>query len=563
MQEAGRWNRRHVSSGSCVLAFALLACAGVLLLPAVASARRVTELVSKPPPGIVNLGVCAENSRHTFCHSEVNRDATSIIFQAAGLEEWSAGVTQHVGPLACRGRTERCEFAISDDGTHVFWATLSPVTPDDADVHYLDVYERSEGVTKLISSSDPSGGNGPYDADLVFNSRDGSRVIFSLTDCSTVFYSCGGPSAGDWERVGDEIRPFPSAFARHLTWVHPEGASPDGGRVFFTTDEPLVSADTDGGCADQVERYGCDDIYERTATGAVKLISTGPGRGTGPIFAYFLDATEDGSHVFFEAGAPLLGDGSDPHGGQYEWVDGSLRFLGDRVAFDAVSHDGTRVFITTGDRLASEDTDDAGDIYELSGGHAKLISRGPTSGNGPYSARFRGISEDGSHVFFETEEALTPDEQPSCHSAYYECWDVYERVGDTTRRVSVGPIEGTERDGAFYAGASADGSRVFFHSTSPYVQRDTDSCIGLSNWPGCEDVYERYRGRTTLVSTGPTDPGTRCFDNCTEFLAASPDGTRVFFATEDRLVKEDTDEGNDIYLSRVASCHPKKQRRTC
>jgi hypothetical protein len=79
MQEAGRTIRRRLSSVRCLCAFTLLSCA-LLALPSVASARRVTELVSKPPPGIANFGVCAENSRHTFCHSEVNRDATSIIF---------------------------------------------------------------------------------------------------------------------------------------------------------------------------------------------------------------------------------------------------------------------------------------------------------------------------------------------------------------------------------------------------------------------------------------------------------------------------------------------------
>src|SRR6185295_15321754 len=54
------------------------------------------------------------------------------------------------------------------------------------------------------------------------------------------------------------------------------GQSADGTRVFFTTTEALVSADTDAS----------SDIYERSA-GTTTLISTGPTGGNGAFNAVF------------------------------------------------------------------------------------------------------------------------------------------------------------------------------------------------------------------------------------------------------------------------------------
>src|SRR5262245_31455628 len=62
-------------------------------------------------------------------------------------------------------------------------------------------------------------------------------------------------------------------------------------------------------------------------------------------------------------------------------------------------------------------------------------------------------------------------------------------------RVSTGPAGGNGAFQGFFAGASADGSRVFFATQEPLVGADTDTEL---------DVYERSGGQTTLVSTGPT-----------------------------------------------------------
>src|SRR5215213_10528595 len=86
-----------------------------------------------------------------------------------------------------------------------------------------------------------------------------------------------------------------------------------------------------------------------------------------------------------------------------------------------------------------------------------------------------------------------------------------------TELQSTGPIGGTGLAAANFRGISADGTRVFLQTSEPLVSLDTDSAI---------DVYERANGATTLVSLGPAGGNGA---NSSTFLAASQDGSKVFF----------------------------------
>jgi RTX calcium-binding nonapeptide repeat (4 copies) len=78
------------------------------------------------------------------------------------------------------------------------------------------------------------------------------------------------------------------------------GASADGTRVFFTTDESLVSADTDAQT----------DVYER-AGGQTTLLSTGPAGGNGAAHADFEGLSADGTRAFIETDEPLVSADTD------------------------------------------------------------------------------------------------------------------------------------------------------------------------------------------------------------------------------------------------------------
>ena len=82
-------------------------------------------------------------------------------------------------------------------------------------------------------------------------------------------------------------------------------------------------------------------------------------------------------------------------------------------------------------------------------------SVGQINDNGPFDAAFAGASQDGSKVFFITDEALE-------YTDFDGRTDIYERSGGTTTRVSDGLNLGSGPYYPLYDGASADGARVFF-----------------------------------------------------------------------------------------------------
>ena len=88
--------------------------------------------------------------------------------------------------------------------------------------------------------------------------------------------------------------------------------------------------------------------------------------------------------------------------------------------FAGASDDATHVFIQTVEALVAADTDSSNDVYEIYGGGTSLLTSGATGGNGAYDAAFRGVSPDGKRVFFRTAEALMStdtDLTPDVYSA--------------------------------------------------------------------------------------------------------------------------------------------------
>ena len=138
-------------------------------------------------------------------------------------------------------------------------------------------------------------------------------------------------------------------------------------------------------------------------------------------------------------------------------------------------------------------------------------------------ASFAGASSDGTRVFFTSSENFPGDSDQGAV-------DVFERSGDpaTTKLVSQG-----DSVPAFYAGASADGSRVFFTTAERLDSAPDDS--------GGVDVYERSGGTTKLVSGGTANTPA-------VFRGVSSDGSRVFFETDESLLGSDSDSAKDVYL---------------
>lgn len=140
------------------------------------------------------------------------------------------------------------------------------------------------------------------------------------------------------------------------------------------------------------------------------------------------------------------------------------------------------------------------------------------SGSGANTAAtFNGSSTDGSRVFFTTTEAI-PGTGDADGAA-----DIYMRQGTTTTLITPGTASVASFDGI-----SADGSRVFFHTTEN-LGGDADAAA---------DVYQVIGGSYTLLTGGTTN-------TAAVFKGASADGTRVFFETAENI--SDADNAVDVY----------------
>ena len=421
----------------------------------------------------------------------------------------------------------------SADGTRVVLRTEEQLTAGDTDTTF-DLYERAGGVTTHLSVG-PSGGNTasvlPHFGGM---SSDGQRVFFEIAEnlvpgdtddcdpdspgpnpCSDVYESFAGSTT--------LVSTAPGANAGNAAKF--AGASEDGARVFFHTDESLSAADTDSEI----------DLYER-AGGTTTLMSRGPAGGTGSFTADFSGASADGARVYFYTSEQLTSQDTDSGPDVYERANGATALVstgpaggnsGAAAVFEAVTRDGSRAFVSTTEQLTSQDTDSSSDVYERAGGSTVLVSTGPAGGNGPADATFKVASEGGSRVLFESADRLVSADTDAAT-------DVYERWGGSTVLVSTGPAGGNGTEDALFQGASSDAARVVFGTAESLDAADTDSLL---------DLYERVDGTTALVSSTPTG-GNGAFE--AYFSGISRDGRRVFFETLEALVS-DSDLLPDVY----------------
>jgi hypothetical protein len=463
-------------------------------------------------------------------------------------ERTAAGATTQIsiGPAGGNLDTAHAEFeGSSADGTRVFFSTFEPLVASDTDEcdpedplpnGCGDVYQYENGVVTLASA----GGNGGFGARFEGTSADGTRLFFSTrepmsgADSDTardIYQRSGGTtslvSAGSTGGNGS----FDATF---------RGSSADGTRVFFTTSEPLVAGDTDSS----------GDVYER-AGGVTTLLSTGTAGGNGANDASFRGASSDGSRVFLETTEKLVASDTDSAVDVYERAGGATTLLstgpsGGNGAQDALlkawSEGGTRTFFQTTEQLTGTDTDSALDVYERSSGTTTLASTGPAGGNGSFDALLQDVSADGSRVVIGTREGLVASDTDGR-------FDIYERTGGATTLVSTGPAGGNGNYDAFFSGASKDGGRVFFE-TGEQLASDSDSL---------PDVYERTSGTTTKISQGSPDANGA---QGAFFVGSSEDGTRVWYASAEKLVSTDTDSGTDVFEIRELATYPRPKGAT-
>jgi hypothetical protein len=420
--------------------------------------------------------------------------------------------------------------AVSSDGSRVFFTTREKMVAGDTDSND-DVYERSGTTTTQISTGSP-GGNGAFDAFFAGASQNGTRVFFETdeslvagdTDTQQDVYQ---RSSGTTTQISTGATGGNGAFFSGFL-----GASADGTRVFFETDEKLVAGDTDAEF----------DIYERNGSTTTQ-ISTGPSGGNGAFPASYGGISLDGTKVIFETEESLVAGDTDNFFDVYQRSSGTTTQIstgttGGNGAFDAtlpiagqrfVSDDASHVFFETDEQMVAGDTDAQTDVYDRTAGTTNKISTG-TGGNGAFDAFFLGASGSGTTAFFETQEVMAAGDTDTQ-------FDTYSRSGSTTTRQTTGTSGGNGAFNAVYVFSSADGQRVFFETDESLEAADTDTRT---------DVYERFNNATTRISTGSIN-GNGAFTAF--FTGASDDGTHAFFDTMESLTSADTDTSIDVYVA--------------
>ena len=150
----------------------------------------------------------------------------------------------------------------SADGSKAFLVTEERLVGADTD-DASDVYERSGGQTTLLSAAGTGATGSASNSSFSGASADGATVFFVTTE-----HMVGADTDGLedlYQRSGDQttLVSAPGAGATGpAVRAQFAGASTDGSRAFFETDENLVGTDTDG----------MMDVYER-AGGQTTLVS--------------------------------------------------------------------------------------------------------------------------------------------------------------------------------------------------------------------------------------------------------------------------------------------------
>jgi hypothetical protein len=451
------------------------------------------------------------------------------------------------GPSGGNGALDAFLDGISADGSRVFFTTREVLTADDSDTND-DVYERFNKTTTTRISTGPSGGNGAVDAFFAGASQDGTKVFFETDEGMEAADTDGQQDIYQRQSVTTtKISTGPNG-GNGAFFAGVLGVSQDGNRVFFETDEKLVTA------TDSDAEF---DIYERTNASTTSHISTGPNGGNGPFPASYGGISQDGTKVIFETEEVLVSaTDSDSQFDVYQrsgstTTQVSVGSINGNGAFDAflpiagqrfISDDASHVFFETDEQLTSTaptaDTDAQTDVYDRSGGTTTKISAG-TGGNGAFDAFFLGASSSGTVAFFETQEVMAAGDTDAQ-------FDTYSRSGSTTTRQTTGTSGGNGAFNSTYVFSSTDGSRVFFETDESLETADTDTRT---------DVYERFSNTgTTRISTGSQN-GNGLFTAF--FTGASDDGTRAFFDTQETLKATDTDTAIDVYAAVVSPAFPR------
>jgi hypothetical protein len=499
----------------------------------------ILDLPAGPPAGFLNEQECGNDEprlvpgesshfRNLFLHDDldgsdqlVNLTPADVVWPAPEEEN------QHYWPSSF--------LAGSDDLSHIVFEEELKLTPD-APVGFRggdELYEWTGGQVKLVSvlpdgtpvHGSLAGATRNYaaesglTADEAVNvaqfrhavSSSGSRILFEAE--GALYLREDGDRTIQVDR---STGPDPSGGGRFMA------ASANGARVFFTDTRRLTP--------DSTAEEGNPDLYEFEAeSDQLTDLTVDPSAPADVIGV--AGASEDGSYLYFVALGALTGQ-VNSHADSAVSGEPNLYLL----------HDGVTRFVATLSQFGDEC--DWTQNASCGGGElgAGLTSRVSESGV------FLGFNSVRSLTGYDNTDANTsePDieiylydaetDQLSCASC--DPSGARPTAGAAIRWPSVPLPENLNN--AYPQHNVSEAGEVFFESGEALVPQDGN---------GRRDVYAYEGGRLHLISTGTSEAGSH-------FLDATPDGSDVFFSTDQRLLPRDTDGLNDYYDARVDGGFP-------
>jgi len=260
------------------------------------------------------------------------------------------------------------------------------------------------------------------------------------------------------------------------------GASADGRYAYFVTSQRLVEEDKDG--TQDLYRYD----HSKPEGSRLTLVSYAGETGSTPTQVLGYGVSADGETVVFVANGQLVpGEPTTSGYRLYTWRNGQLRHIGVTGAFSnrdrVLSEDGgTFAFVTNTDPIG-QNPNGIRQVYVLdvpSGQLSCATCEGGTSSGvpmllrGPNLTYFttisyprRAASTEG-HVFFQTQDALLPEDENGKY-------DVYVWQDGELDLVSTGQSS----DDSFFLDASVDGSTAFFMTREQLSNWDRDNRIDI------------------------------------------------------------------------------------
>jgi hypothetical protein len=394
----------------------------------------------------------------------------------------------------------------SADGKHVAFVSRAGYLPEAAP-GVPNVYQWDDGVLSLAGVLPPGllpdGTVPPNGSDVVAQSElpptnyrqamsaDGTRLVFtaSLGGNSQLFQRIDG-SRTAWVSE-TELDPSHPDYQPDPSGVQLRATTPDGRNVFFTTDSPLTSDDTNG----VADVYRWTDSADPSADANLTKITPDSG-----FVGQVIGTSDDGERIYYQTmsseifvwdhgNTQLVVEGVDRPGageehqrlGVDEWGPGYGRVSPDGRYLAFGSRSSTGVIGPTG-----EVTNGHREMYLYTLGdglqcvscpsvpavHDATVAPRVTNGVIEYTLpgiRPRFLSDDG-EVFFSTAEALVSEDVNGVEDAYE-----YDPATDEVRLISSG--EGS--DPASFVDASASGDDVFFVTRQRLVGSDKDGLVDL------------------------------------------------------------------------------------